>query len=933
MHTPDSIRFRQLESLFEQAIEIGDLAERERFLASACQGDDLLLREIRSLLEYEREIHSQTALPVFGPYQATRLIGRGGMGAVYEAVRVDGEFERTVAVKVMSGWALSPAAREHFRRERQILAYLDHPGIVRLFDGGVGADGSPYLAMELVEGERIDVYCRDRESKIRLALLRNTRATEAAAIVRELLLDRIGSCPLLRNTRKTGSASPVPGFVADRKVDPFALFGELLDAVEYAHSQGVIHRDIKPSNILVDQRGRVRVVDFGTARLIDPIQSIEGRQATQMRAVSADYASPELAAGRPVDERTDIYSLGAVYRELFGNSALSRKATAADPAERFADVAAMRQALSARRWPQWAAVAAALTAAAALALWMASPTTPASIRIEQAQQPSISADARWIAFERGNPAARIWLTDGALKRSAVRATGDEVRETQPALAPDGTFVMFRSDRDPQGVYRVDLRNGVPNGTARLIAPQGFRPRISPDSRWLAFSGSNYNGVDPKVGAKVFVVRADGGEPHNVSPHEVQHVAWMTDSRGLVLGFLPSSVNSNALIELTRVTWQDDSIANPTAASLGALPFLSHGGMVCGEDRPGRLWTASPPSEVGFAATAFRLLEREGSPLEVLRRPLIDSSGGSIPDACVSFPRDGATAYFSHRNESAVFELDGDTDLARFPAGSPRLVEQPANFANAPGTTTDGSVVVWLNGKSAEIQYRSSGKRETIPAEFAHLAADGKSIYIRQNGAWNRKTVPGLAPADNHPIPTLNHVWNFSPSHRYALITALLRTSRFISLVDTGTGASSPILQHHDDPQVNLYLATFSPDERWILFTAEGGPFPSTVFIAPFRGSQSVPRSEWIEVGRGDYPAWAPGGNRVYFTSNYGLETVALDGTTKRPLGGAVRVQELTHEAGWSLRGVPPGYFRVAVSREKLIYILGRRDALIEMVRQ
>jgi len=175
--------------------------------------------------------------------------------------------------------ALSPAAREHFRRERQILAYLEHPGIVRLFDGGVGEDGSPYLVMECVDGESIDTYCKKHEAKPQ---------------TREL------------------------------------LFRELLEAVEYAHSQGVIHRDLKPSNILVDAQGRARVVDFGTARLVAPI-----------------YASPELAAGKAVDERTDTYSLGVVYRELLGNVALPnviRKATAPEASGRYADVAAFRVA-------------------------------------------------------------------------------------------------------------------------------------------------------------------------------------------------------------------------------------------------------------------------------------------------------------------------------------------------------------------------------------------------------------------------------------------------------------------------------------------------------------------------------------------------------------------------------------------------------------
>ena len=200
-----------------------------------------------------------------GPYRLVSELGRGGMGAVWLADRDDGLMQRRVALKLPFG-PFHGDLPARIARERQILASLDHPHIARLYDAGVAADGQPYLALELVEGERIDQYCERRSLGVPARL---------------------------------------------------ALFVQAARAVAQAHAQLVVHRDIKPSNLLVDAGGQVKLLDFGIARLLDDAGQ-EPRDVTQQgsRVLTPDYASPEQIAGLPVGIGSDVYSLGVLLFEL-----------------------------------------------------------------------------------------------------------------------------------------------------------------------------------------------------------------------------------------------------------------------------------------------------------------------------------------------------------------------------------------------------------------------------------------------------------------------------------------------------------------------------------------------------------------------------------------------------------------------------------------
>jgi len=201
-----------------------------------------------------------------GAYRLLRELGSGGMGVVWLAERTDGLINRQVALKLPHGAWKRAGLAERMAREREILATLTHPNIAHLYDAGVTAEGQPYLAIEYIEGERIDVFCRERNLDIRARLL---------------------------------------------------LFSQVASAVAYAHGKLVVHRDLKPANIVVNAEGQARLLDFGIAKLLDEGTAKETRfTEVSGRALTPDYASPEQILGEPLTIASDVYSLGIVLYEL-----------------------------------------------------------------------------------------------------------------------------------------------------------------------------------------------------------------------------------------------------------------------------------------------------------------------------------------------------------------------------------------------------------------------------------------------------------------------------------------------------------------------------------------------------------------------------------------------------------------------------------------
>src|SRR5262245_2636184 len=208
---------------------------------------------------------------VIGPYRLLRELGVGGMGVVWLAERTDGLIERPVALKLPLFSIHHRVLAERFARERVILARLAHPNIARLYDAGVSGGGQPYLALEYVEGEPLTAWCDSRQSSVRERLV---------------------------------------------------LISQVLRAVQYAHANLVIHRDLKPSNILVTDAGEARLLDFGIAKLASDDGESGETELTRMagRALTPNYAAPEMISGAPISIASDVYSIGVILYELLSGT-------------------------------------------------------------------------------------------------------------------------------------------------------------------------------------------------------------------------------------------------------------------------------------------------------------------------------------------------------------------------------------------------------------------------------------------------------------------------------------------------------------------------------------------------------------------------------------------------------------------------------------
>ncbi len=275
-------RWQRLDALFHAALGLDGMA-REQYLEAACGDDPRLRAEVARLLAADERVGRFIERPLLasaaadtddapmpsgrriGPYGIVREIGRGGMGAVYLAERVDGLFEQRVAVKLIKRGMDTELVLRQFRSERQILASLEHPNIARLLDGGTTEDGLPYFIMECVEGRAINDYADSRQ----LTVSERVR-----------------------------------------------LFLQVAEAVAFAHGRRVVHRDIKPGNILVTADGTPKLLDFGIAKVLGLDDGERTGPVTGLRLLTPEYASPEQVQGATATEVSDVYSLGVVLYEL-----------------------------------------------------------------------------------------------------------------------------------------------------------------------------------------------------------------------------------------------------------------------------------------------------------------------------------------------------------------------------------------------------------------------------------------------------------------------------------------------------------------------------------------------------------------------------------------------------------------------------------------
>jgi Tol biopolymer transport system component len=486
--------WQRVKSISAAALEHSD-DDRFAFVARACDGDEALAREVRSLLSFAARASHRFETPVFwspgiaqalvdaarrpsvspgaqvGPYQVIDAIGRGGMGEVYRAR--DTRLNRDVALKVLPGlFAGEPDRRARFEREARVLAALNHPNIAAIY-GLEDADGRPALVLELVEGPT--------------------------------LAERLSGGPLPLHEALTNAL-------------------QIAGGLEAAHHKGIVHRDLKPANISFTPQGVVKVLDFGLATVAGDRRSpgVDGSPAgaidvTQAGLIvgTAAYMSPEAARGMAVDERADVWAFGCVLFEMLAGwrpfagasvpdtiaailereppwAALPdatpsrvigvlRRCLEKDPMRRLRRIAEARveieDALARLTRPRriWsrAGVAAALIAAFSVYAWLRPEHGPATGRTDWVQltnmdsvaHPALSADGRTLAFTRGSG---TFTTSGQIyikplpAGEPVRLTEDTRIKMDPVFSPDGSQVAYTVvEGQSWDTWIVSLRGAEP----------------------------------------------------------------------------------------------------------------------------------------------------------------------------------------------------------------------------------------------------------------------------------------------------------------------------------------------------------------------------------------------------------------------------------------------------------------------------------------
>jgi Tol biopolymer transport system component len=850
---------------------------------------------------------------LLGPYEILKQIGEGGMGEVWRAR--DKRIGRDVAVKVLpESFTKGDERILRFEQEARAAGALNHPGLVTIFDVGT-TDGSPYIVMELLEGET--------------------------------LRDAIGD------------TFPVP--LPIRKVIDYAT--QVASALAVAHEKGIVHRDLKPENLFITSDNRVKILDFGLAKLAAESTDVDGRHRTAKHLTSAGiavgtpgYMSPEQVRAQPLDHRTDIFSLGSViYEMLTGRpafecfsavetmhavmnveppplatlvpnvppalDAIVRHCLEKNPRERFQsarDLAFQLQTLlpevenrttgirfappqtGARPRYRAAIAVAAATLALAAGGWAlfrvrgdhagASPRVLKQLTFDDGLEafPTLAPDGKSFAYvssQSGNRDIYVQRVDG---RTAVNITSDSPKhDSEPAFSADGSQIAFRSERDGGGIFVM----GVTGESVRRLTDFGYNPSWSPDGKRIVVAtervelqprnrterNSELWLIDTQTGARRRLLEAVAGGSNSGHESDAVQPSWSPHGKRIAFWGLSDSFGSRDLwtIDPNAAQPQQTVVRVTSDKALDWNPVWSSDGesLYFGSDRDGtmNLWRIAIDEETG----------QPGGEPEPLSLPAVFTGHFTVSQA-------GQIAYATIARTYRV--VAAPFDAATGKTGPPRTVLEGSMEAMSFNPSPDGQSIAFTTGGAQEDLFLvdAGGKHlRQLTNDAARdrgvvWSPDGKTLYLYSNrdGAYHVWSIGadggGLTRLTNDLDLQRSGAPDFympevSPDGRALAV----QTQSFAGLLhlDRPQGQRFERLGRTADEARAARFPVWSPDGmRLVLVRRDGGGNLSTGFLV----YSLATRQYQPMLDHGTAPQWLPDGRHIAFFESDSIGIIDTD---------------------------------------------------------
>ena len=889
-------------------------------------------------------------------YRVDTKIGAGGMGVVYKGW--DTHLDRPVAIKVLPAEAVAnPERKRRFVQEAKSASALNHPNIVTVYDVD-NVDGVDFIAMEYIDGQTLDHRIGSRGMRLNLALKYAVQVADA--------LSRAHGAGIVHRDLKPANV------MVDR------------------------HEQVKVLDF-----GLAKLTEKGGGGELEATvtQRPDTEQGTIVGTVS--YMSPEQAEGKPVDARSDIFSFGSLLYEMVtgtrafhGETKMSTlsailsknpepvtakapgiphelerivtRCLRKDPDRRFQQMAEVKLALedlkessesgssaepaaAVERKPAmlvWvaAALALALTAGGGFFWWrgrVSKPSEPAHMtRVTSdsglTTDPALSADGKLLAYASDRATGEnldIWVQHLG-GGEPVRLTTWESDELEPDFSPDGGRIVFRSSRGGGGIYVVPVLGGEP----ALVAPKGFRPRFSPDGKWISYWVGAEGGTLGVSLREVFVVAGNGGAPRRIAADLSIAYApvWSPDGKRLIVAGLTVSHRV--------MDWWIVPLESGPALGTGVRQVLQR-------QKLGRqfifpaVWT--PDGEwilfstgTGDSSNLYRVrISRDGKITQDAERITFGTGIETKPAVSAG----GQMALASETFASHLWSLPADTNQGKT-AGEMTQVTKEATVDTTVRISPDGRRLIYYSetagGRKLFLRDLASGTQKQLAPtwrfnQWTSLIHNGTKVIFDgsasgENGVHTLELsggVPALVKANAY------H-WCTSEDGRYFL-TRKLRNNVDFQAVDTETRKEFTFASHQS---WNLLSPEFSPDARWVAIHARNSEMTRQIYVLPFHQGRETPQTEWIPITDGKQldrdPKWSLDGNVLYFLADRdgarGIYAQRLDPVTKRPVGPQFEVKMFRSTRRSMMYFENTGQSAPAVARDKIVFPLGEMTGNIWM---